>query len=1326
MKKLISSMLMLLCAITTFAATNDAVTLTDGWYTFKANNSSRYAQFNGERIIKATVNYLADGVTYYVTKGDGNKYTIQTPNGKYLTYKGTSNGDQIAVVDATGANDNNKWWTIREGNSENLRTIVPSTNVGNDVPGWNFSVNYNGANGALGFWGCNDGGSQWIISKTPVLLEEGKAKIKCANIVMSYDGTNIVKSDDENSIFTITMNEAGNRFSIQTKDGKFFVNNNNSLEVVDANVATDENKWWSFFANIGNGTEGAIDIVPSADNIANNTNAFNWAKTIEGKGANSGLAYWSANDNNSYCTIEWETVECIYNLNYENEKTITETANVVIGVFFPNIKTVMPWGAEMDLSTVPSGIITNADVNDEGKIVKDIPIASTLPFIAANSYDKIEKWYYINFDSDNRHYLYHNPEADHIALNKKSLDLNNEDAYFWAFVGNPFDGFQIVNKLAGEGWILSSSTTIEGNGASTYPIMTELANIPSDNNELWTLTGSSHATGGFFVAQKDHATHIMNSRDSKLAYWTGGTGAGSTFILMECTPNKLTEFNQNKCYTATVKERGGWAVDTEGNFVSYNQAGEVEDKYKQFAILSIDNENYYLFNVGANAFVTKDGKTAQDATDPIALIDASVEFGSRVLVYFKDYTDGYINIDPNKNIEISNWGNVDHGNAISFIESADFDPTEALAMLSAEITYDFIYNSTLKYTETHTVTKGREYPDIETTFPFGVSATKPSGNVTENQHITIQLANTLPFEPAKDVNSITDWYYLNVREEAPTYAYYDSTVSYIKASESSVHADNKDAYSWAFVGNPWDGFSIVNKAAGTTMVLSSPNAPTTEKNAEQLPRMVEPNNEYTGNTIWVIAKPTHDNVKAENGFYIQHPTATSYAINRQSYNSTNSLCYWTGRDTGSTFQVVLRDDTEELLEAIADANTLCASITGKGVGYATSESLTAIVAAIAAAEEAIDNKTDFVTALTGIQNAIANIKTIQPASDKYYTIKNANTGNYMNVSDGAGATVYNGAAALNEMFAFKPVKDNDDVFYLYNVKRGQYLSTTPTHGSGQASFGASDSKDAATVTIKNLGKANQVSIVPQKGTTTGATLHNDTNYSTVVGWNGGADSKSAWLIEEITDPEEFVHTLTVGEVGYATLYLACDVTIPDGIEAFVAPEFDEDGNLELEPITTGILPAYNAIVVKADAGSYRFNFKYPTEEGDDITNLLKGTTVKTSIEEEAYVLSNIRGIGMYKAEKKINTDTTNDDPEVTYEAWLNNAFKAYLPASSVTPTMQQSTGFSFRFNTGATTAVEKVEMRNEKEEIYDLTGRKLQGISGAGIYIIDGKKVLVK
>ncbi len=45
---------------------------------------------------------------------------------------------------------------------------------------------------------------------------------------------------------------------------------------------------------------------------------------------------------------------------------------------------------------------------------------------------------------------------------------------------------------------------------------------------------------------------------------------------------------------------------------------------------------------------------------------------------------------------------------------------------------------------------------------------------------------------------------------------------------------------------------------------------------------------------------------------------------------------------------------------------------------------------------------------------------------------------------------------------------------------------------------------------------------------------------------------------------------------------------------------------------------------------------------------------------------------------------------------------------------------------GAATGIEKVEVRDEKEEIFDLTGRRVNEITKAGIYIIGGRKVLVK
>ena len=42
------------------------------------------------------------------------------------------------------------------------------------------------------------------------------------------------------------------------------------------------------------------------------------------------------------------------------------------------------------------------------------------------------------------------------------------------------------------------------------------------------------------------------------------------------------------------------------------------------------------------------------------------------------------------------------------------------------------------------------------------------------------------------------------------------------------------------------------------------------------------------------------------------------------------------------------------------------------------------------------------------------------------------------------------------------------------------------------------------------------------------------------------------------------------------------------------------------------------------------------------------------------------------------------------------------------------------------TAVEKIEVATGEQVIYDLLGRRIEKISGAGIYIVNGKKVVIK
>ena len=199
--------------------------------------------------------------------------------------------------------------------------------------------------------------------------------------------------------------------------------------------------------------------------------------------------------------------------------------------------------------------------------------------------------------------------------------------------------------------------------------------------------------------------------------------------------------------------------------------------------------------------------------------------------------------------------------------------------------------------------------------------------------------------------------------------------------------------------------------------------------------------------------------------------------------------------------------------------------------------------------------------------------------------------------------------------------------------------------------------------------------------------------------------------------------LTVTSAGYASLYLSSAVEIPLGVEVYTATAVEGD-LLKMQQVT-GILPANTGAIVKADAGTYSFN--YSDENPAAIEgNLLLGTTTSTYIKPTAgtaaYVLSQVDGIvGMYLAE--LNGEGR----------FLNNANKAYMLLGEIkiedgeidtsAPGTQLSAGYRFDF--GGTTGVEKVEIRKEKVEIYDLQGRKVENPT-TGIYIIKGKKVLVK
>ena len=196
-----------------------------------------------------------------------------------------------------------------------------------------------------------------------------------------------------------------------------------------------------------------------------------------------------------------------------------------------------------------------------------------------------------------------------------------------------------------------------------------------------------------------------------------------------------------------------------------------------------------------------------------------------------------------------------------------------------------------------------------------------------------------------------------------------------------------------------------------------------------------------------------------------------------------------------------------------------------------------------------------------------------------------------------------------------------------------------------------------------------------------------------------------------------VGTITIATPeGFGTYYNSNSYILPKGLTAFGYKEANTDGTLvKTDVFTAGdVVPANAALVVKGNEGEYEC---FATDQAATKTlegNLLKGVTTDTRIE----AASGVKRYILTRADDGIlafyRTNTGNINVK---------ANRAYLEV----PTAMAVASFSLE---GTATGINNVVTTAAKQGIYTISGVRLNATTTkglpAGIYIVDGKKVIVK
>ena len=801
---------------------------------------------------------------------------------------------------------------------------------------------------------------------------------------------------------------------------------------------------------------------------------------------------------------------------------------------------------------------------------------------------------------------------------------------------------------------------------------------------------------------------------------------GSLFIKVKRlkTISSLSEINRNKCYAIDTKDRGNWATRPDYSYLTRNLAtglniaSDFGDTKQQFAFVyhdgsddGVDNGSYYIYTISTNKFISANGTSDNDL---VVFADKASQSISFVVTGDSDYPVCIeMSNTADLNVRNDSWEagvtvygtngshKTDDGNKVRIYEVGDFNPTTAEdTWNTADITYTLYYNNT-QIGE----------PVIVENVTAGTAATIPSsmdnGFMTytytpervssESPTVRIDATWNGPFDIYNTYSTSNHFYTIshNYTERANNYIWtYDGSSSITpQMVATDAYSNINDNRLFCFVGDPYNGLSIYNKAAGSSKTVYS--------GGQNVAVVMSSEN----TTSFVPTLATSSSVPSNPSYFALKAKNTSYWLN---WNQT-TFAGWTSADNGGTCWVSTPSQYPYNFLAQQELDAPYGAV-GTKTGLAEDEYVNA------GGFKTYFNENPFAYAtLTVVERSMVDAilnklaeGTVITLGDGYYRIVNAYTlfankpAMYFDSSTGTikWAVTANNENNVNGIFKMAST-GGENAYSIFSVNGQNYISngggalseatpiTTTEVASGTAQFSL----------YLEAGYNNNHHYLHTNGHNSGAGTSGD-----LTAWNAGANTASAWYLVKV---DKLPLTLNDGGDGYyyATVCLPFDVTLSAACAYTLTLNVGQTG-LTMSEATNNV-PAGTPVMLRHTKGTVTASIANDAATSAPlITTALTGTyTAITDFDGNTnYVLG-------------------TDGSKVGFYHWDGptlSANRAYIVGSG-----SGVKGYVLSFDDEPDAIKTLSDSPLKGENIYNLAGQRISKMQ-KGINIVNGKKIMVK